>query len=377
MAGIFSCTEGHLQNMCDERPDFNSQCPVSCDSCCDSSSGAQCGQWVSFTLTADVIQQARLQGDHICLSMRGGPENEHIVISSELTDEAPQLLLEVKQGNPVLNYGSPATKAKGPKIKDESDLCKERIKRDIRNTLTAKHLDENAKDAKIKIATLRQDLQKQTEIGDVLDVLTTQTNNANTAADMMVDQQNAIEASVTQQTAASLATAANSGATVEQMTALSANLAAQAEETVGLQAEQAASHIQGVANSALATEQGNIQSVDKEKADRVEWEITDIKHKSTILNIAQQNEIEAQAQSEMLRRAGTECAASKHTVVGARTSKKLTPADMNVTVTAEAATPAPTMALMPPSTPAPAPTEVADLGADSDDDVVVLDMAQY
>merc|ERR1711871_1702003 len=57
--------------------------------------------WIDVKLSADKVQSARLQGDHICVRVSGGPSANYAVISSEMTDEKPELILYVSDGTPV------------------------------------------------------------------------------------------------------------------------------------------------------------------------------------------------------------------------------------------------------------------------------------
>merc|ERR1711871_975718 len=52
-------------------------------------------EWIDVKLSADKVQSARLQGDHICVRVSGGPSANYAVISSEMTDEKPELILYV------------------------------------------------------------------------------------------------------------------------------------------------------------------------------------------------------------------------------------------------------------------------------------------
>jgi len=55
-------------------------------------------QWFDIKLRGDTIQSARLEGTHVCMKISGGPADSFAVISSELTDKKPELVLYAKEG---------------------------------------------------------------------------------------------------------------------------------------------------------------------------------------------------------------------------------------------------------------------------------------
>jgi len=57
-------------------------------------------EWLEVKLHGDILNNARIQGNHICLRISGGPAdpNDAVIIASELTDKKPELVLFVKEG---------------------------------------------------------------------------------------------------------------------------------------------------------------------------------------------------------------------------------------------------------------------------------------
>merc|ERR1711924_16979 len=116
-------------------------------------------QWVDIKLKADAVQSTRLQGNHICLQISGGPSDAPAIISSELTDNKPQLILYVKKGKTQKSKPTePADSAKLAKQKKieqartEYKAAEEKklVKRYTTGLLTDKKMKLKAKTDKIK-----------------------------------------------------------------------------------------------------------------------------------------------------------------------------------------------------------------------------------
>lgn len=55
-------------------------------------------EWIDVKLHGDVVQNARIQGDHICFRVSGGPAEDFVTLGSENSNEKPELILYVKPG---------------------------------------------------------------------------------------------------------------------------------------------------------------------------------------------------------------------------------------------------------------------------------------
>jgi len=78
--------------------------------------------WFNVRLSGDTIQSARLEGTHVCMKISGGPADSYAVISSEMTDKKPELILYAKEG-PLPGDG---TKPADQLTEDDHKKIKER-----------------------------------------------------------------------------------------------------------------------------------------------------------------------------------------------------------------------------------------------------------
>merc|ERR1711939_78009 len=53
--------------------------------------------WAAVQLKAAAIQSARANGDHLCFEVTGGPKDEPVIVSSELTSKQPELKIEISK----------------------------------------------------------------------------------------------------------------------------------------------------------------------------------------------------------------------------------------------------------------------------------------
>jgi len=53
--------------------------------------------WAAVQLKAAAIQSARANGDHLCFEVTGGPKDEPVIVSSELTSKQPELKIELQK----------------------------------------------------------------------------------------------------------------------------------------------------------------------------------------------------------------------------------------------------------------------------------------
>jgi len=110
--------------------------------------------WVTIKLKPDLMQNARVWGDHVCLQITGGASNSPTIISSEMSSQqAPELILRVKEQRNPLKYGnSGGGSGKKKKKPDSIKACRERIREELTTEYTKKQLEMNKKEVKVKAA---------------------------------------------------------------------------------------------------------------------------------------------------------------------------------------------------------------------------------
>jgi len=153
--------------------------------------------YATLKLKPTMINAAKANGDHICLEVTGGPKDEPVIISSELTSQPPQLKLEV-QSLPKTEAEKAAAAKHRAAI--EAKVAKEKAVEDhLRaqavSKLTADELTKKGEALKTKLSQLRAaSAQKESE----------QTTGAafNTLkADSDAARDNEIQAKITTETA--------------------------------------------------------------------------------------------------------------------------------------------------------------------------------
>jgi len=117
------------------------------------------GYRVKIQLKADLIENARLAGDHICLKLSGGPPQSAVILSSELNrQQAPELLLDVKEAESTFGYGD---QPRGGKAKSKNKIDKkvenyrEKVQKKLTKKFTDEQLDINRKEVAAKKARVK------------------------------------------------------------------------------------------------------------------------------------------------------------------------------------------------------------------------------
>jgi len=274
--------------------------------------------WVTIELKGDAVQNARLTGgDHICFAVKGGPAAGGAAqLSSELTTQAPELKIDVKEADVGLKY---ATEGRAPSVgnittEDQSEMCKDRLKREVILDLTQKQLEENEQQVTVQEAVLRGASQADSTANDVLNVLQAQTDTTQLAGDMVVQQTSAIENTVQTQLTQQLTAFANSGATLEELQAKEAELQQGALSQTAAASNQAAQQIQSQTNQGLNNAQQQLQQQDSAAAQVLQTKIAALKSKGVKLTAVQEAQINAKATIEVGKRA-SECLGAASTPV--------------------------------------------------------------
>jgi len=112
------------------------------------------GYWVKIQLKADLIENARLAGDHICLKLSGGPPQSAVILSSELNrQQAPELMLDVKEAESTFGYGTSQVSGKSKnKIDKKVENYRERLQKKLTKKFTDEQLTINRKEVAAKKA---------------------------------------------------------------------------------------------------------------------------------------------------------------------------------------------------------------------------------
>lgn len=124
-------------------------------------------QWTKIKLKGDVLNKARLTGNHLCLEVKGGPTSNACIVSSELTRQAPIIELYVKQGSSKLTYGQGdvMNDKETKKSKKAGASAIDRFELKTRNELTDKFTKEilarKAKSMKSEVQQMKQSSGKK------------------------------------------------------------------------------------------------------------------------------------------------------------------------------------------------------------------------
>jgi len=270
------------------------------------------GDWFEIGLRADVLQNNRLNGDHLCLQVSRGPADTNADISSELTDWPPTLELEVREVEQHLKYAGayPARPIQKKEPKDKSQQCRDRIKAELIERYTNLQLKVNKRNAKTEEQRLQANFASNSNSNDVLQVLNMQTDST-----LMAQQQLAAQAAGIQQYAQGqieneLLGMANSGMTQEQMAQATAAMQAGLANDVSLQTSQAATQISANAQSSLANAEAGLQQADQANQQQLQQQMEQMQDQSLALTATQTAEVLAQATSELVKRLD-ECAPPK------------------------------------------------------------------
>lgn len=279
--------------------------------------------WVTIQLKGDVIQNARMAGDHVCLVVKGGPSDGPAILSSELVpDEAPTLNLDVKEAPTELKYNTgpiDANPVKKKPPKDERELCKERIKREITEELTKEQLDKNARSAATSAMNLQQTETLETDAKNVLAGAEMQTYSTEVAGNLISQQKSALETAAQNKVAQQLQQMAASGASIDAIAAATGQLASQAQADVAAAASKAANKIQQKIQAGLADAEENLKAQTDAAQQQMQSQEDKIKMKGSKLTAAQEAQIGAKVEVELAKRVGV-CAAKGGSNVGESSS---------------------------------------------------------
>jgi len=262
--------------------------------------------WFSVELKGDVIQNARLAGDHVCLAIKGGPSAEHAVISSELTEYPPKLDLDLAETNRESFGRRPPVKPR--KLKTAHEYCKEKVMNEIRAEQSKKHLLENRNEASQKVLALKKAESTTNAAKDVLGVMDLQVQGAEMQGQMIAQQAASIQASAQKIAAQSLTAMANNGASVEEIQVAKANLQQQAAEDAAVAARSQGAKVERQAQAGLSTAEDELEKVSETRRLKLDEKLKAVREKGKVLTEAQRSQVDAEVETEYAKRAD-ECAA--------------------------------------------------------------------
>jgi len=249
--------------------------------------------WVEIKLRGDILNGARLAGSHICLVVEGGPAQSPCIISSELTRQAPELLLDVREAQNPLKYGD-GKGAKGKKKKNtESDAYREQLRRELTAKYTKEMLAANVKEAKVKAGKITA---KMANNG-----VNAKAKIATAAAAKVAKQVNAQQAALMNTENKKIA-AATAGARGTAKIALEAQMRAQsnvdvAKKMVGIKQKVKAQVAAGVAGA-----QAHAAADQAKQQNALEAQKEGVLNKSAKLSPAQQAEVANKVNVELPKR---------------------------------------------------------------------------
>jgi hypothetical protein len=223
------------------------------------------GVWTKIELKGDAVERARVQGNDLCLSVQGGPSVNPAVISSELTTQAPQLMIQIKQDGLKLQYGALKNKYravdKGPKydVQAETDKCRARIKQEITSEYTKNLLAQNKKAAAAKIQEVTMAAGAQMNAEDVQSVLTMEVDSTKTAGNLVDGESAAIKKQIRVVVSKQLTAMANKGATADEINSATAKLKTKAVQDAAAAAAAAGGNIQNNVNNGLGEAEEKLQ----------------------------------------------------------------------------------------------------------------------
>jgi len=238
--------------------------------------------------------------------VKGGPSDQPAIFSSELTDEAPRLEIDVREAGPELNYANGPVavlpvKDNGPP-KDQRELCRDRIKQELTEQFTKEALAANANQAQTDALALQQQSTANTNGNDVLQVMQMQTESTQLAGDMIQAQTSSIENQAQAQVTQQLTNMAQNGASAEAIAVASTTLGAQATSDVATAANQAAQNIQAQTQAGLSQAEQNLQAQNELAQNDVDAQKEEIKKSATRLTATQEARVNAKVSTELANR---------------------------------------------------------------------------
>merc|ERR1719324_2145017 len=97
--------------------------------------------------------------NHICVKVSGGPSDAPAVLSSEMTDKKPEMILYVKKGKTAAVKPAPAkdaaSKAKDAKAEKEKLAYKDKVEKELTAKFTAEVITKNKAEAAATIAKIQ------------------------------------------------------------------------------------------------------------------------------------------------------------------------------------------------------------------------------
>jgi len=222
--------------------------------------------WTSIELKGDVVQNARLAGDHICLRVSGGPADGHAVISSELTNQAPKLEVYAKVGFHQPLDLEAASKKKVKQLspeEQEMQACSAKLRRELMRKKTRQLLKQNRIAAFKKAGALKKVGARGIDGMDIMAVLNMQIEGAEQAAALVKAEAGALKKQVKVVVSKGLTALANKNATDAELSKAVGQLRRQAAEDVGEKAANNAQQIQKNVNQGLAQDEKRLQEKHK------------------------------------------------------------------------------------------------------------------
>lgn len=222
-------------------------------------------QWISIVLKGDVIQNARVAGEHVCLRVSGGPANGHAVISSELTKQAPKLEVFAKIGyHPPPSLAVAQKKAKQPSPEEEEmKVCSAKLRRELTRRKTSDLLKQNRIAAFKRASVLKKVGPRGIAAMDIMAVLDMQIGGAEQALAMAKAETGALKRKVKVVVSKELTALANKNATDEELAQAVGQLRRKAARDVGEKAADNAQKIQTSVNQGLAQDEEKLQKKHK------------------------------------------------------------------------------------------------------------------
>lgn len=263
--------------------------------------------WMSIRLRGDAVENSRLAGEHICLMVHGGPEDNPAIFASELAQDAsgkslaPVLDLDVKEKPPKLQYAK--KKASIPVVKpvpkDDREMCQDRIKQELTEKYIKEQLDANAVNAEKGVENLQANAAATQNGNNVLNVMQMQTQGTQLAGDMIASQTTAIESAAQAQITNQLSAMAANGATVEAISVASAQLSAQAQQDVAQASSAAAQNIQQQTRQGLQSAETNLQAQNELEAKKLQEKAEELQKMSSQLTATQKAQVNVKVVGEL------------------------------------------------------------------------------
>lgn len=256
-------------------------------------------QWVSIKLKAELLQNARVAGDHLCFEVLGGPAVSALVISSEMQNaQAPKLELTMFESRSPLSYGNAAGSG-ALKAKAGVDVCKERLQQEITIQLTKNRLAAVQDKAKTNLMNSKVQQQGDAKAAAAAAAADLQAKLAKDAADEIAKQRTEIVE--TEQAKMERALQA-SDLTGPALAAEEERLKAQTKDNIAKRSKTAAAMVDNQIKARMAAAEGKIQAKASQQEAEIEKTSSEIQQHTNTLTAAQEAELQNQINTEFAKK---------------------------------------------------------------------------